>query len=417
MPTVNPVKVLLLSHGALFNNTGYRRRIINELNLILGYNNKKKIIDLTLLSFVAFSGFNYKMASHLKAYALKHKFKAIQLLTMPLAGSVFLLIFNILYCSILTFIITARLKINIIHAQNLMAGFICALIKKIFSSNVKLIFDYHGVVPEEYLDFFPKDHLGYRCRKVMEKFTIHNADHIICVSNAFKEYLASNFTVLPNSISVMPSCVGKNFLSDDAISKSELKRKLGLDDKIVLVYSGNIGQWHSENQILSLCKNIVDRFPNVFIFFMIADSASKIQLSQKMISMGFARGSYNILNLAHEDVKYLLIASDIALLIRKKSVVNHVASPTKFAEYLATGLPVLLSAGIGDTAKIILDHNVGVLCDEKNKDSIYASFKSILELSKAAGTKHRCIKIASDYFNWDNYGDHLIDTYIALESS
>ena len=48
------------------------------------------------------------------------------------------------------------------------------------------------------------------------------------------------------------------------------------------------------------------------------------------------------------EVPDYLIAADYGLLIREKSVTNKVASPVKFAEYLACGLMVIISEDMGD---------------------------------------------------------------------
>jgi glycosyltransferase involved in cell wall biosynthesis len=50
--------------------------------------------------------------------------------------------------------------------------------------------------------------------------------------------------------------------------------------------------------------------------------------------------------------------------MRHDTTVNNVASPVKVAEYLACGLPVILTRGIGDYSDMLPDAGVGVLVDE-----------------------------------------------------
>jgi len=42
-------------------------------------------------------------------------------------------------------------------------------------------------------------------------------------------------------------------------------------------------------------------------------------------------------------VPKFLQAADMGILLRKKDPLNEVAAPTKFAEYMMTGLPTLIS--------------------------------------------------------------------------
>ena len=46
-------------------------------------------------------------------------------------------------------------------------------------------------------------------------------------------------------------------------------------------------------------------------------------------------------------------------------MVNNVASPIKVAEYLACGLPVIMTQGIGDYSEDLAREPVGLLLDER----------------------------------------------------
>ena len=63
---------------------------------------------------------------------------------------------------------------------------------------------------------------------------------------------------------------------------------------------------------------------------------------------------------AHHEVTEILAACDYGILIRENTVTNQVASPTKFAEYLASGLPVIISANLGDYSGFVVEHKCGI---------------------------------------------------------
>ena len=63
---------------------------------------------------------------------------------------------------------------------------------------------------------------------------------------------------------------------------------------------------------------------------------------------------------AHNQVTDILAACDYGILIRENTVTNQVASPTKFAEYLASGLPVIISANLGDYSAFVETHRCGI---------------------------------------------------------
>jgi len=61
-------------------------------------------------------------------------------------------------------------------------------------------------------------------------------------------------------------------------------------------------------------------------------------------SQGFIR----VIEATYHEVNSYLNAADAGFLLREKSRLNEVASPTKFAEYCLTGLPVIMQNTVKD---------------------------------------------------------------------
>jgi hypothetical protein len=91
----------------------------------------------------------------------------------------------------------------------------------------------------------------------------------------------------------------------------------------------------------------------------------------------------------HNKVPEYLIAADYGLLIREESITNKVASPVKFAEYLACGLKVIISENLGDYSEFIEKYNCGVL------------FKNYLKETKVNKINQR--ELANNYFIKSKY--------------
>ena len=60
--------------------------------------------------------------------------------------------------------------------------------------------------------------------------------------------------------------------------------------------------------------------------------------------------------------KYLN-AADAAIIWRDKSIVNKVASPVKFSEYVCCGLPVIANKTVDMINNYILKNDCGLLTD------------------------------------------------------
>jgi hypothetical protein len=62
-----------------------------------------------------------------------------------------------------------------------------------------------------------------------------------------------------------------------------------------------------------------------------------------------------------DEVATILGGCDHGLLVREDTITNQVASPTKFAEYLASGLQLIISERIGDFSGLVKEHGLGLV--------------------------------------------------------
>ena len=111
-----------------------------------------------------------------------------------------------------------------------------------------------------------------------------------------------------------------------------------------------------------------------------------------------------------------LLMSDIGLLVRVPSVISEVASPVKFAEYLAGGVPVIAYPNIGDTQKMIDQNQVGIVIDPKDDavtEKQIASFLNQLDNHNIIAI--RCRAAATNHLSWENYLDLYFQVYTTLK--
>ena len=82
-----------------------------------------------------------------------------------------------------------------------------------------------------------------------------------------------------------------------------------------------------------------------------------------MRSRGIDGRDYKIVASAPRDVSRYLAAADAGLAFIKPCFSKLASSPTKYAEYLGCGLPLIINAGVGDSNALVREHNAGVLID------------------------------------------------------
>ncbi|MDI6784796.1 MAG: glycosyltransferase, partial [bacterium] len=244
-----------------------------------------------------------------------------------------------------------RYRIQIIHARSYVPGLIGLIYKWILRK--KVIFDPRGLIPEELLlaQEWLETSWKYRVWKRIEHWLLKGADTVYVLSEPFAKHYQKIVPELKPLIT--PCCVDTTQFIYDAKKRAELRKKFGVDDKLVVVFTvGCFVPYQLLDGGIKLFQQIQKLQPNAVLLILTPD---KEQIQQYLESLGLRTldlGLY-IYNPQFTEMPDYLLMSDIGLLVRVPSVISEVASPVKFAEYLACGVPVIAYPHIGDTQKII----------------------------------------------------------------
>src|SRR5207249_3408785 len=133
----------------------------------------------------------------------------------------------------------------------------------------------------------------------------------------------------------------EQFPSGDTILS--LRNSLGFSPSdIILVYSGSSAGWQSFDLVDDFLFKSMSENEKIKLLFLSDEKPTNSKTFDAFENRIIKRW------VRPNEVRDLLLCADYGLLIREKSVTNQVASPVKFAEYLACGLQIIISEGIGD---------------------------------------------------------------------
>lgn len=248
-------------------------------------------------------------------------------------------IFNDIWCSFVVALLLVKYKPSYyIEEWRLPLG-ITHLIK-CFSKKTKVILDLHGAAPEEYE--YSNGKVNMRM-EYEEKKSVLSADKIICQSDEMKKHLSKKYSVKFDNIAVFRCGVDRSVFSYDEALRNKIRKDLHIaDDEIVFVYSGGMHKWQKVKEALIF-----------YIGFYKQNSKSKMLVLTKDVEglsmiisdnkLDEIKDTLIVKSLLYNEVPAYLCASDIAFLIRDNVVMNAVASPTKLAEYMICGLPIISS--------------------------------------------------------------------------
>jgi len=294
---------------------------------------------------------------------------------------------------------------KVLHCRGYIASLLAIISKQICKApHVKVIFDPRGVRPEENaLNAKGFSRLpGYITSKLIERYLLMKSDFVVCVSQAMIDHF-QQIRINANYVCI-PTGVDTNVFKYKPVARSKIRATLGLSDNdIVVTYSGGLkAWWHSPNLIATTIIYLSKFIDFHFLLLSRSDIKDSMQFLKKN---SFDPNKISTYALHPHEVPAYLSASDFGLLVREKSIVNKVAFPTKFAEYLACGVPVIATPAVSDIAKIIRRYNIGYLLNEATSEGEIGS--SILTLLNA-DVKQRCIEISKKYSIQESAKNYII---------
>ena len=251
----------------------------------------------------------------------------------------------------------------------------------------------------------------------VEAAIVQDADSLICVSNAFKRYLVTRYGLPEDRVEVIPTAVDTDTFRFDHRARERVRRSLGIASKLVVAYSGSAHEWEVPDHILRAFRMVAGRRRDSHLLILTTQPA---ELERAVARAGVPTEAVHVLSVQHRLVPQYLSAADVGLLIREDNLVNRVAAPTKFAEYLACGVPVLVSKGIGDTEAVISSYDVGWVTRDLSDTSLTDAVRRIEgDIARIAspGFKQHCAAVAQKLYSWESHIPTLLGLYQRLESA
>ncbi|MEO8762256.1 MAG: hypothetical protein ABI388_11980 [Bacteroidia bacterium] len=262
------------------------------------------------------------------------------------------------------FLICLFSRENKIWARGTFATNISISLKKVGVVK-KVLFDGRGAYQAELTEYnVVADKSVVNSIEEIEKNALVKSDAQLSVSNKLVEWWKAKYNYTPINYAVIP-CTLSSLFYREFINETEwlVARKSNdyTENDIVLIYSGSSAGWQSFNLVDDFLFKLFSENENLKLIFL----SNEIPKESKTFKQFANR--INTKWLKPEEVSALMIMADYGILIREQSITNQVASPVKFAEYLACGLQVLISEGIGDFTDFVKQHACGKLINESIK--------------------------------------------------
>jgi colanic acid biosynthesis glycosyl transferase WcaI len=195
-----------------------------------------------------------------------------------------------------------------------------------------------------------KSSILYRALSVLARFLYRAATHIVVVTPAFRDTLINEWHISSGKITVVENGVETDLFKPHSNAKS-CKQTVGLEGKFVVSYIGTLGMAHGLAAVLPALAALQRSIPEL-VFLLVGEGSQK----QDLVDQSQKEGMQNIRFLpqqSRELIPALISASDVCLVLLKKTEIFKTVIPTKMLEFMACARPVVL--GVEGQAKELLE--------------------------------------------------------------
>jgi glycosyltransferase involved in cell wall biosynthesis len=319
-------------------------------------------------------------------------------------------VYDILLGALLVRKLIATKSINLIHARVHVPCLMAVIGRALsFKKKPRLLFDIRGFFPEEYVDagLWKGDGLLFRFAKMVERVLFKESDGFIVLTEKardilFPESLQDGREKTGRPVEVIPCCVETARFAAVVETREERRRELGISERNVIAYVGSLGGWYMTDEMAEFFSVAKTEDPKNFALILTQSDSERIK--KLLIAGGLGERDFLILNVTSTQVPDFLVSADAAISFIKPCYSKLSSSPTKIAEYLASGLPVISSSGIGDVTETLEKSNIGVVIEEFKPAEYRRGLSKIKELHEAEGLKERCRDAAFREFDMESVG-------------
>jgi len=238
-------------------------------------------------------------------------------------------------------------------------------------------------------DFNPEqvEAVGYSKSKILintlrkiDTNTCKKADKILIVGNDMEETLERRGIEINNKVIAI-----NNWIDEEKVfplhneKVVEFKNKYELNNKLVFMYSGNIGLYYDLENIIKVMGKFKHRDDVRFVF--VGDGAKKSELEEYVLQNKISNIIFAPFQ-NKEDIIYSLNAADIHLVTNQKGI-KGVSVPSKIYGVMAVGKYILGVLEEGSEAfNLIEKSGCGIVIEPTEYEQLYSAINRIIETAR-----------------------------------
>lgn len=244
----------------------------------------------------------------------------------------------------------------------------------------KYIYNIQDFNPEQTMAVgYSKNSFILNAMMEFDKFSCKHANKVIVVGRDMVETLKSRFKdkQVPNHVFINNWIDEKEIypLPKDNENVIAFKRKYGLENKFIIMYSGNLGLYYDLDNLMDVIKKFKTREEVVFAF------VGEGTIKNKLVQYKSQYSLQNVIFIPYQDKEelvYSLNAGDVHWCINAKGI-KGVSVPSKLYGIIAAGKPIIGVLDKDSEARLIIEESKSGYVTEPGKyDEIEVIIKKFI---------------------------------------
>ena len=298
-------------------------------------------------------------------------------------------------------------RYDVIHSHE-EAAFFGVVLAKIFRT--RHLYDMHSVLSKQLGNFdFGNKPIFVKAFEMLERFVLKKSNAVINVGADLDEYVRSVDSKIQR-ITIENIALHAYQTPIQPETLAELARKLNLDGRIPIVYTGTYERYQGLDMVLDCVEAVAKQYPNVIFIFVGAKVYQSQEWTEKAAGMNLQKHTLFLDVVSPEDSMVFLAYASILI----SSRLHGTTVPLKVYSYLHSGKPIVATNINAHTQVLTPDTAVLV---EPNKDAFAQGILQLLgdpQLAEVLGENaHR---LAQEKFNYQNYMMKVNKIYKTLET-
>lgn len=281
-------------------------------------------------------------------------------------------------------------KVALVHCRSYIPAMAAWLSGKL--TGVPFVFDMRALWLDEMIDAnrLVRNSITHKILRWVEQRLLQDSAHIVSLTQAAVGYLAANDKQLQaDKFTVIPTCVDLTRFTDS---------KAAISDKTTIGTMGTvIGGWYKLDWFFRTLQLSATVFNKPSFKVITKDDHGKLTA----MASDYGLGDIEVASSLPADIQDNIQNISFAILYFTPGVSKIGSAPTRMAEFLACGIPVLANRGVGDMADLVEQYGIGVVVEDGSEEAITAALGKMKALLADPHYPQCCKRAAVELFSAD----------------